>query len=160
MGGVDNNGNLLASAEVYSGGPGTWTLTSSMAEARELFPAVVLSGGKVLVSGGLGASSAVLGAAELYDPVTGAWWPAGSLSVARFGHTATLLQNGQVLVAGGCATSTCSSDTSVSELYDPTSNSWSTTGSLNTARSYHTAVRLQTRKVLVIGGSTGTPEPS
>jgi hypothetical protein len=45
IGGVDNNGNLLASAEVYSPGPGAWTLTGSMAEARELFPAVVLTGG-------------------------------------------------------------------------------------------------------------------
>src|SRR6516162_10836667 len=43
IGGVDNNNNLLASAEVYSPGPGTWALTGSMGEARELFPAVVLA---------------------------------------------------------------------------------------------------------------------
>ncbi len=156
VGGIDNNGNLLASAEVYSSGPGTWSLIASMAEARYLFPAVRLTSGKILVSGGLGAAGTVLGAAELYDPTTGAWSSASSLSVARFGHTATLLQSGKVLVAGGCTTSTCSTDTSVSELYDPASNSWSTTGSLNTARDYHTALRLKTGKVLVIGGSTGT----
>ena len=160
IGGVDNNNNLLASAEVYSPGPGKWALTGSMGEARELFPAVVLASGKVLVSGGLGASSTVLAGAELYDPTTGAWSSAGSLSVARFGHTATLLQSGKVLVAGGCTSGTCSTDTAVSELYDPASNSWSTTGSLNTARSYHTAVRLKTGKVLAIGGSTGTTTTS
>ena len=33
IGGVDNNNNLLASAEVYSPGPGTWALTGSMGEA-------------------------------------------------------------------------------------------------------------------------------
>src|SRR5262249_60469877 len=54
----------------------------------------------------------------------------------------------------------CSTDTPVSELYDPTSNSWSTTGSLNTARYYHTAVRLKTGKVLAIGGYTGTSTTS
>jgi hypothetical protein len=156
MGGVDNNGNILASAEVYSPGPGTWTLTGSMAEARELFPAVLLTSGKILVSGGLGASSSVLAGAELYDPTTGAWSSAGSLSVARYGHTATLLQSGKVLVAGGCTASNCGTVTAVSELYDPASNSWSTTGNLNTARYYHTAVRLKTGKVLAIGGSTGT----
>jgi hypothetical protein len=155
IGGVDNNGNLLASTELYVATSGKWTLTGSMSSARQGFPAVVLSNKKVLVSGGLGASGAVLAAAELYDPTTGAWSSAGSLSVARFAHTATVLQNGKVLVTGGCTASDCSTDTAVSELYDPTSNSWSTTGNLNTARSYQSAVRLKTGKVLAIGGSTG-----
>jgi N-acetylneuraminic acid mutarotase len=154
IGGVDNNGSLLASSELYSSTSGKWALTGSMSNARQAFPAVVLSNKKVLVSGGLGASGTVLAAAELYDPTTGAWSSAGSLLVARFAHTATLLSNGKVLVTGGC-TANCSPDTAVSELYDPTSNSWSTTGSLNTARAYHTAVRLKTGMVLVIGGSTG-----
>lgn len=156
IGGLDNNGNLLASAEVYNPGPGTWTFAASMAQAREVFPAVVLTSGKVLVSGGLGVGGSVLVGAELYDPKTGLWSSAGSLSVARFGHTATLLTSGKVLVTGGCTSSTCSTDTTVSELYDLVSNTWSATGSLNTARYYHTAVRLKTGKVLVIGGSTGT----
>jgi hypothetical protein len=155
IGGVDNNGNLLASSELYSSTSGKWTLTGSMSSVRQSFPAVVLSNKKVLVSGGLGASGTVLAAAELYDPTTGAWSPAGSLSVARFAHTATLLLNGKVLVTGGCTASNCSTDTAVSELYDPTSNSWSTTGNLNTARWSHTAVRLKTGMVLAIGGSTG-----
>jgi N-acetylneuraminic acid mutarotase len=155
IGGADANGNLLASSELYNSTSGKWTLTGSMSNPREAFPAVVLSNGKVLVSGGLTTGSIVLAAAELYDPTSGAWSSAGSLSVARFAHTATLLGNGTVLVTGGCTASDCSTNTAVSELYDPTSNSWSTTGNLNTARSYHTAVRLKTAKVLVIGGSTG-----
>jgi N-acetylneuraminic acid mutarotase len=156
MGGVDGSGNILASAEVYSPSSGTWTLTGSMAEAREAFPALVLKGGKVLVSGGLGAGGTVVAAAELYDPSTGAWSSAGSLSLARFAHTATLLQSGKVLVTGGCTASNCSTYTAVSELYDPTSNSWSKTGNLSTARYYHTAVLLKTGKVLAIGGATST----
>ena len=95
IGGVDNNGNLLASSELYSSSSGKWALTGSMSQARQVFPAVVLSNKKVLVSGGLGASGTVLAAAELYDPTTGAWSSAGSLSVARFAHTATVLQNGK-----------------------------------------------------------------
>src|ERR1700686_1952148 len=144
IGGVDNNGNLLASSELYSSSSGKWALTGSMSQARQVFPAVVLSNKKVLISGGLGASGTVLAAAELYDPTTGAWSSAGSLSVARFAHTATLLQNGKVLVTGGCTASYCGTDTAASELYDPTSNSWSTTSHPNEARSYHTALRLKT----------------
>ena len=158
MGGVDNSGNILASAELYNASSGKWTLTGSMVEAREYFPAVVLMSGKVLVSGGLGAGSAVLSGAELFDPKTGTWSSAGSLSVARYAHTATLLKNGKVLVAGGCTTSTCT-DTAGSEVYDPVANTWSTTGSLNNARYQHTAVLLKTGNVLAIGGA-GAPANS
>jgi N-acetylneuraminic acid mutarotase len=155
IGGIDSSGNILASAELYNPSTGKWTVTGSMAEAREYSPAVVLKSGKVLVSGGLGTSSIVLATAELYDPTTGVWTSAGPLSMARVGHTATVLSSGKVLVAGGCTDNICSTHIAVSELYDPASNTWSTTGSLNTARSFHTAVALKTGKVLVIGGSTG-----
>jgi len=160
IGGVDNSGNILASAEIYRTAKGTWTLTGSMQVAREMFPAVVLKNGKILVSGGLGTGSTVLGGAELFDPKTNAWTPAGSLSVARFGHTATLLPSGKVLLAGGCTASNCSTSTAASEIYDPATNSWSATGSLNIARSYHTAVRLNSGVVLAIGGFAGGASPS
>jgi len=152
IGGADNSGNVLSSAEVFSSGK--WTLTGSMAEARESFAAVALANGKVLVSGGEGTASIILSSAELYNPATGAWSSAGSLSLARAAHTATLLPSGKVLVTGGCTAIPCAA-TAVSELYDPTSNSWTTTGSLNTARYSHTAVILKTGNVLVVGGSPG-----
>lgn len=155
IGGTDNSGNILNSAEAYSSTSGRWTLAGSMSEARESFPAVVLANGKVLVSGGVGTGNVILSGAELYDPTTGAWSSAGSLSVARAGHTATRLSSGKVLVTGGCTAIPCSPATAVSELYDPTSNTWSTTGSLNTARYFHTAVLLKTGKVLAVGGSPG-----
>ena len=92
IGGVDNNSNVLASAEIYKPGAGTWVTTGSMVQAREFFAAVVLTSGKVLVVGGLGTSSIVLQGAELYNPSTGTWSSAGELSVPRYGHTATLLE--------------------------------------------------------------------
>jgi hypothetical protein len=153
VGGVDGSGNVLSSAEVFTSSTGKWTLTGAMAEARESFPAAMLGNGKILVSGGLGISSVVLAGGELYDTTTGAWSSAGLLSVARFGHTATILPSGKVLVTGGCTANGCTTNTAASELYDPTSNTWSTTGSLNTARANHTAVLLKNGKVLAIGGS-------
>jgi N-acetylneuraminic acid mutarotase len=147
---------IFATAEIYSPSTGAWTATGSMATAREAFSAVVLKNGKVLVVGGRGTSSALLSSAELYDPSTGKWSPAGKLSVARSNHTATLLQNGHVLVAGGCSANPCTTATADSELYDPGSNTWSTTGSLITQRAYHTATLLASGEVLVVGGTSGS----
>ena len=71
------------------------------------------------------------------------------MNTARYSDTATLLDNGQVLVAGGKgAGGTLSS----AELYNPTTNTWSATGSLNTARYYDTATLLNNGQVLVAGG--------
>ena len=150
IGGSDGT-NPLASAEIYSASTGKWKLTGAMATARMLFPAVVLQNGKILVEGGA-TNSTVLAGAELYNPATGTWSSAGNLAVARAHHTATLLQNGEVLVTGGCTNTSCKAITGVSELYDPAMNKWTTVGSLNQARYYHTATLLNNGKVLVVGG--------
>ena len=63
--------------------------------------------------------------------------------------------NGKVLVAGGEFGS--SEQNASAELYDPTSGTWTVTGSLNTGRGFHTATLLPDAKVLVAGGQTGIP---
>src|SRR5262249_16140558 len=74
------------------------------------------------------------------DRVAGAnanWNETGSLVDARFGQTATLLQNGKVLVAGGHDDRFAA--LASAELYDPANGTWTTTGSMGTAREFHTA---------------------
>jgi N-acetylneuraminic acid mutarotase len=148
IGGIDNAGAVLASAEIYSPATNSWGSTRGIAAARQLFDAVVLTNGNVLVIGGLGTAGAVLRSAELYNSATRTWSSAGSLSVARFDHSATLLKTGRILVTGGCTVSDCSVATGVSELYDPATSAWSTTGTLKTARHNHNAVRLNDGRCL------------
>jgi hypothetical protein len=62
----------------------------------------------------------------------------------------TLLPTGKVLVAGG--TDFNGLDTRTSELYDPNTGQWTTTGAMRDARAYHTATLLPTGEVLVTGG--------
>jgi N-acetylneuraminic acid mutarotase len=135
----------------------TWTLTGNLNTGRDSQTATLLLNGKVLVAGGNN-SNGTLKSAELYNPESGTWSNTGDLTTSRAFHTATLLANGKVLIAGGftCAPppASCSQLTSA-ELYDPANGTWSTTGSLNTARDSHTATMLQNGKVLAVGGFLG-----
>ena len=77
-------------------------------------------------------------------------------------HTATLLATGKVLVAGGRSI-TGTAALSTAELYDPTTGTWTSTGSMTGARRLHSATQLNTSsnsttsgKVLVAGGIDGT----
>ena len=68
-------------------------------------------------------------------------------------HTASTLNNGKVLVTGGGNGSyalTYALDSS--ELYDPSTGTWTITGNITNARYYHTASVLTNGKVLISGG--------
>jgi Galactose oxidase, central domain/Kelch motif len=80
------------------------------------------------------------------------WSYTGSLNTAGWGYTATLLPNGKVLVTGG---TTADGGLASEELYDPSTGTWSFTGSLNAPRGRgYTATLLGNGKVLVAGGAT------
>ncbi len=152
-GGYDVNMHDLASAELYDPASGTWAPTGSLNTKRLGHTATLLPNGKVLIAGG--ADFNALASAELYDPVTGTWTTTGSLAAARGGHTSTLLPNGKVLVAGGSNNNGPSGSGLIlasAELYDPASKAWTTTGSLATARTGHTASVLPSGRVLAAGG--------
>ena len=91
-------------------------------------------------------------------PLPGAWSATGSLATTRSNHTATLLLNGKVLVVGGNDGGGGFLDSA--ELYDQAVNggagAWSTTGSLTSARYWHTATLLLNGKVLVVGGDNSS----
>jgi len=152
-GGFDSNGITLATAEIYDPASGTFTPAASMETPRYNHTATTLSDGKILLAGGLNGPTA-LTAAELFDPTTGSFSSAGNLQAARFSHTATLLNNGMVLVAGGnSGPSPGGNDLATAELYDPVAGSFSSTGTMENARSGHTATLLTDGTVLVAGGA-------
>lgn len=71
---------------------------------------------------------------------------------SRVYHTATPLMTGDVLITGGL-----SQDAGIlsnAELYDPNTNSFSSTKEMTTARDSHTATMLINGKVLIAGGIT------
>jgi hypothetical protein len=79
-----------------------------------------------------------------------AWTATGDMLEARTrSQTATLLLDGRVLVAGGEG---ASGGLISAELYDPSSGSWTATGSMTMFRGGQTATLLRNGKVLVAGG--------
>jgi len=161
VGGLSESGSL-ASCELFDQATGTFTSTGSLATARYLHTATLLPSGKVLVAGGVPSDpygitfTGTLASSELFDPATGTWSATGNLTAARYYHTSTLLPNGKVLVIGGSNSATSGGTTAIAlasaELYNPATGTWTATGSLATARYYHTATPLPNGKVLVAGG--------
>lgn len=92
-------------------------------------------------------------ATVLVTTTPGSFSPTGSLRVGRGPNTATLLAGGKVLVAGGGVfEDICLAGTDSSELYDPGSGSFTSTGNMTVRRYAQTSTLLQNGAVLMVGG--------
>jgi len=148
-----------ATAAKYVPDTGLWTSVASMSVARAAHSASILSDGSFLVAGGETLDTAnavddVLATAERYDPSANAW-TSSSLAVSRVEHTSELLASGKVIILGGWDHQSASKI--ATEIYDPSSNSWSAGPDMSVGRSRHVSARLADGKVIVTGGWQGAP---
>jgi hypothetical protein len=155
-----DDANAIFTAELYDPSTGTWTPTGKMPSGRFGHTATLLANGEVLVTGGYSTNGIkILSSALLYNPSTGAWSYTGSMTKARIYHSAVLLPNGEVLVSGGetklALNDTPESPTSTAEIYNPSTGTFTATGSMNDARFGSQLTLLQNGDVLVAGGGTG-----
>jgi len=135
---------------------------STLHTPRYWHTATLLNSGMVLVAGGCAdyiqfyLCESPQSSAELYDPATGTFTAVGGLNASRSNHTATLLNNGMVLIVGGVGAAVPPAQygpaLASAELYNPATGTFTPTGNLNTARSWHTATLLNNGMVLIAGG--------
>jgi hypothetical protein len=145
-----NTGVAVVSAQSL----GVFGTTGQLTTARSAHTATLLPNGKVLVAGGWAtlAGWPVWSSAELYDPSMHTFALTGAMAVPRFEHTATLLPTGKVLIAGGSSVVNGNSSLASTELYDPSTGTFTAASNMTTARFFHTATLLNNGKVLMTGG--------
>ena len=144
--------NLTTVANWASSMPSVATIGSSTGLATGV------SAGSTTVSA---TSGSIVGTALLAvtgGAYSGVWQPTASMAAMRANHTATLLTNGSVLAAGGqyLVGGATWEMLGSAEIYNPTAGTWTTTGSMTTARTNFTATLLPNGTVLVAGGMTTT----
>jgi N-acetylneuraminic acid mutarotase len=153
IGGIDLS--LEQGVDLFDPAANTITAAAKMSEGRARHTATLLQDGRVLVTGGGKDVGPTFSAtAEVYDPASNTWTAVGSMSDSRTQHTGTLLQDGRVLIVGGLTMTSGGSVNRLAsaELYDPVTNTWSTTGSMSVGRSGHATVLLPDGRVLTAGG--------
>jgi serpin B len=90
------------------------------------------------------------------------WDIAGALELGRASTHAVVLSDGRVLVVGNdniCTPGGAWDESVQAEVFDPSTGTWSATGSLNAPRTDFVAVALTDGRVLVTGGLTSVDNP-
>jgi hypothetical protein len=156
--------HLAPNGEVFISGPGkvtryldtsgtgAWTVVAKRKfGARKAGSSVMYDDGKVLVMGGANPSTNTAEVIDLNAP-SPAWRFVQSMAYARRNLNATLLPDGTVLVTGGASGS--ATPVYAAELWNPTTESWTTMASQVFPRLYHSAAALlQDGRVLTTGGN-------
>jgi hypothetical protein len=130
---------------LYDPARNTFSPTGSMSVARVGARAALLPNGDVLIVGGTEAvASGAAATAELYHPASGTFSAAGRMHISDPSQVLVLKDN-HVLVIGASGT----------ELYDPITDRFNTTGKMTVPRTKFGAALLPDGKVLIVGGQVG-----
>lgn len=157
-------GSNSKAAEIFNPATNAWSSAGTMFSFRANAAYTRMPDGRVMVAGGNADSWPFCSSgAEVFDPATNSWSVTNPMSRIRAGATATVVRvsdgTWRVLVAGGYDPQAGAVELASAELYDPATNSWSATGSMNSPRAFHTATLLTASgRVLVTGGrDSGSP---
>jgi hypothetical protein len=161
--------DVVDSTEIYDPIADTWTVGPVMSDPRASHFALERPDGKILLSGGISWDSnwlfgwvpAVRSSCDLYDPVTNTMSSGPSMSTARALAGVVEMAPGRWLIAGGMNALSIiplnpGNPTATAEIYDASTNTWTTVGSLASARAQVSAWPLGNGLFMFGGGGAGS----
>ncbi|WP_438039012.1 kelch repeat-containing protein [Sorangium sp. So ce128] len=154
-GGTTASSTETDSAQMYDPATNTWIAIKPMGSKRTQHTATPLGLSKVLIAGGFrhdGLTTGYLASAELYDLDAETWKFVAPMAMAHPAGAAVRLQDGRVLVTGGYDDDDDEDPENTAELYNPTTNTWTSAPDMPVDRTWHTMTLLGNGKVLVVGG--------
>ncbi len=132
----------------------TWSGTKSLPPKSAEAAASAVYNGKVYLFGGL-LYDTEQNSTLIYDPASDSWSTGANMPTARYFPSAAEA-GGKIYVVGGAKLQSGSSvSQTVCEVYDPSSDSWTTAAPLPAALRGHSAVSAN-GNVYVLGGKTGS----
>jgi len=158
--------DAVATTEIYDPFADTWTPGPTMSTPRAAHVALHRPDGKILLCGGISWSPniifgwvpAVRSSCELYDPFTDSLSSGPSMAEERALLDPIELEPGKWLLAGGMNGLSIipfnpGNPTATAEIYDSTTNSWTSVAPMAQARANHQVWALGNDAFLVAGGA-------
>ena len=150
-GGVNDqpgSGEILATAELYDPGNGTFTSTGNMSIGRYWQKAALLANGQALIVPG--SDGADYGSAELYDPTAGAFNALPFTNSENLvAATVNLLPSGRALTT--LTTPECWGSSNETNLYDPAAGMFTAGSNMTSQHCDSASVQLSDGGVLIVG---------
>ena len=176
---VGTGGPATSSVDLYIPGGNVLLPYPAMQAPRMGHAMTRLQDGRILVTGGFADWTDAGGngginfvqrlntaqdTSEIFDPTPGTWTTGPTMSSKRGGHTQTLLNDGRVMIIGGVNGGAqilasgfqyiyVPTFTNKCEVFDPTTNTLTSTTTLALGRGFHGASLLPNGDVLVTGGA-------
>jgi Galactose oxidase, central domain len=158
--------DTVDTTEIYDPVADTWSPGPHLSTPRAGQMAFLRPDNKVMLCGGISWDNliiillpAVRSSCDVYNPTTNTMSPGPSMATAHSLTDATALGNNRWLVAGGINALTIANPgttTAVAEIYDATTNTWSSAGSMATARGNQKVIALGGGRWMHVGGANGT----
>lgn len=159
--------DATAATELYDPATNTWVAGPNLRTPRAAHFAIQRPDGRVLLAGGIswdnviiiGWLPAVRSSTDLYDPVANTISAGPTMASPRSTIEPVALDNHRWLVAGGISSLTLTNlgtPTNTAEIYNAVTNTWTTVGSMATARGNHQGWALGGGRYLLAGGANGT----
>ena len=159
--------------QLYDTGLDRWDDTGTMVQTSRFWPGHCdhslfrLADGRACAVGIYRGTLTSPSMIELYDPSAGTWSLGANASVTRSQPESVLLPTGQVFVAGGKLEDTAHGiptnsygQTKLTDLYNPTTNTWRRCADMAWYREYHaTTLLVPDGRVITTAGTGGPANP-